>query len=138
METSVETPLVKELDVEEMAAQEMEIQEEEPAAPRELDMVSSKITSFLNKTLEKLDADIAKVDEYIGDKLHVLDVDQDGLLSEEELTQVLQTMFKYKLTEEEAKGKVRKLMENIDLDLDGVVSVDELRNWLKQQSSKKV
>lgn len=48
-------------EVEEREYEEREYEEYEENAPRELDMVSSKISSFLNKTLEKLDADIAKV-----------------------------------------------------------------------------
>jgi Ca2+-binding EF-hand superfamily protein len=47
------------------------------------------------------------VDEAIGEKLHVLDADHDGRLSEGELTAVLQTMFRTKLTEDEAKTKAR-------------------------------
>jgi Ca2+-binding EF-hand superfamily protein len=51
------------------------------------------------------------VDVAIGEKFHVLDADHDGRLSEGELTEVLQTMFRTKVTEEEAKNKVGERVE---------------------------
>ena len=66
----------------------------------------------------------------------MLDVDDDGILTEDEMTSVLQTMLKTKLTEEEATRKVRKLMEEVDKDGDGLVSVEELRMWLAEEKRK--
>ena len=86
--------------------------------------------------LQQLEADIVKVDEAIGEKLHVLDIDEDGMMSEQEMTAVLQTVLKTKLTEEEAARKVRKLMDEVDLDEDGVVSVEELKKWLREEKRK--
>jgi len=56
------------------------------------------------------------------------------MLSEAELTAVLQTMMRTKLTEEEAAKKVRKLMDSVDADMDGLVSVEELRRWVRNQA----
>ena len=48
-----------------------------------------------------------------------------------------QTMMKVKMTPEEAHAKVIDLMEQIDEDMDGVVSVHELREWVKKERAKK-
>jgi ribosomal protein S11 len=100
------------------------------------DVAVSRVSSKLNSMLQQLEADIVKVDEAIGEKLHVLDIDEDGMMSEQEMTAVLQTALKTKLTEEEAARKVRKLMAEVDLDEDGVVSVEELKKWLREAKRK--
>ena len=100
------------------------------------DVAVSRVSSKLNSMLQQLEADIVKVDEAIGEKLHVLDIDEDGMMSEQEMTAVLQTALKTKLTEEEAARKVRKLMDEVDLDEDGVVSVEELKKWLREAKRK--
>ena len=121
---------------EEAAAKEVAESEAALAKKGSDDVAVTRVRSKLQSMLEGLEADIAKVDEAIGEKLHVLDVDDDGILTEDEMTSVLQTMLKTKLTEEEATRKVRKLMEEVDKDGDGLVSVEELRMWLAEEKRK--
>jgi len=101
------------------------------------DRTIERVKSKLDAMLEKLEADVAKVDEAIGDKMHVLDLDDDGLMSAGELEQVLQTMMKVKMTPEEAHVKVADLMEQIDADMDGLVTVEELRSWVRKERARK-
>uniref|UniRef100_A0A7S2CRV2 EF-hand domain-containing protein n=1 Tax=Florenciella parvula TaxID=236787 RepID=A0A7S2CRV2_9STRA len=115
------------------AAAEGEKEEEVFVRDRTIERVKSKLDAML----EKLEADVAKVDEAIGDKMHVLDLDDDGLMSARELEQVLQTMMKVKMTPEEAHVKVADLMEQIDADMDGLVTVEELRSWVRKERARK-
>jgi Ca2+-binding EF-hand superfamily protein len=40
-------------------------------------------------------------------------------------------------TRETQRAQVRKLMEAIDMDCDGVVTVEELRTWVRNQARQK-
>jgi Ca2+-binding EF-hand superfamily protein len=97
----------------------------------------ARVSSSLLGMLGRLEMDIAKADEDIGDKMRLLDTNFDGYVSEAELTELLQTVMRTKLTEDEAAAKVRKLMESVDRNGDGQVSVAELRLWVRSLKSKK-
>lgn len=51
---------------------------------RNLEKMRNKVASML----DKLEVDIEKVETTIGDKLHMLDKDKDGVLSTAELSEV--------------------------------------------------
>lgn len=57
------------------------------------DTNSSMIRSRLERMLENLEDELDSVDRSIGDKLNVLDKDGDGVVSAEELRDVLKTSF---------------------------------------------
>lgn len=51
----------------------------------------------------KIETQLTDVEIKIGEKFHLLDKDGDGVLTMEEMAQVLQTVLKRELTAEEAK-----------------------------------
>jgi hypothetical protein len=88
--------------------------DEQEAAPAAVpvDRSVARVSSSLLGLLGRLEMDIAKADEVIGDKMRFLDTNFDGYVSETELTEVLQTVMRTKLTEEEAAAKVRQRLRS--------------------------
>ena len=74
-----------------------------------------------------IEIQLSDVEAKIGDKLHLLDKDTDGILSREEMAICLQTVLKRKLTFEEAMA----IAADIDENKDGLFSVEELSKWLE-------
>eukprot|EP00594_Rhizosolenia_setigera_P018174 CAMPEP_0178967436 /NCGR_PEP_ID=MMETSP0789-20121207/17592_1 /TAXON_ID=3005 /ORGANISM="Rhizosolenia setigera, Strain CCMP 1694" /LENGTH=1076 /DNA_ID=CAMNT_0020653043 /DNA_START=415 /DNA_END=3641 /DNA_ORIENTATION=+ len=105
--------------------------------PQEQDKLDKSITSLktkLDSMLGKIELQLSEAEEKIGDKLHLLDKDNDGILSNEELAQVLQKVFKREITPEEALG----LVEEIDDNQDGILSVTELMSWIEKNKLMKL
>jgi len=109
----------------------------EPTLPEREGAAVAQFKDRLVGMLSKLEADIQRADEAIGEKLHVLDLNEDGLLSADELEQVLSTMMRTKLTPEEASVKVKYMMKELDDDFDGQITIEQLRSWIKVKKRKK-
>jgi len=73
---------------------EDEVQEEDPVVARLKKRVESMV--------DKIEVQISQAQVKIGDKLHFLDKDRDGVLSQEEVADALQQVLKRKITFEEA------------------------------------
>uniref|UniRef100_A0A7S2HMY0 Mitochondrial proton/calcium exchanger protein n=1 Tax=Octactis speculum TaxID=3111310 RepID=A0A7S2HMY0_9STRA len=93
------------------------------------DPVASLLEKKLGTMLAKLEVDLEKVDHEIGEKLHMIDLDNDGLLSAWELQKVFETVMHE--TPDVAAKKVKTLIADLDYDMDGLVSVEDLRNFVK-------
>lgn len=79
--------------------------------------------------LDKLEVDMEKVESTIGDKLHMLDKDKDGVLTTAELSEVISHVLKRHTSEEEAQ----KIASTVDKDADGILTVQELMEWIEHR-----
>ncbi|CAM9092745.1 unnamed protein product [Laminaria digitata] len=100
----------------------------EPAVDKSVERVQTKLASMLNR----LELEIQSVEKRIGDKMHVLDRDKDGMVSAEEIAHVVQHVLATASTEQEAKA----IAANMDTDSDGQISVAELIAWVKKNSEQ--
>jgi LETM1 and EF-hand domain-containing protein 1, mitochondrial len=66
------------------------------------DPVVARLKKRLESMVDKIEVQMSDVKAKIGSKLHLLDKDQDGILSRTEMAEVLQQVFKRKVTLEEA------------------------------------
>eukprot|EP00957_Ditylum_brightwellii_P003333 252410-Ditylum_brightwellii.AAC.1 len=73
----------------------------------------------------KIESQLEDVESKIGDKLHLLDKDMDGVVTVEEVAASLRTILKRDLTEEQA----RAIAADMDQNEDGVLTVKELAMW---------
>ncbi|CBJ30050.1 conserved unknown protein [Ectocarpus siliculosus] len=101
---------------------------EEPAVDKSVERVQTKLASMLNR----LELEIQSVEQRIGDKMHVLDRDSDGMVSAEEIAHVVQHVLATKSTAMEAKA----IAEDMDTDSDGQISVAELIAWVRKNSEQ--
>jgi len=94
---------------------------------------AQRLESYITSMVSRLKRDVSKVDTAIGDKLHVLDQDDDGIISIEELRSVFKTMLKKDLTEEE----LDEIIYVFDVNNDGQIQVQEAleicRNMLRAE-----
>lgn len=86
-----------------------------------IDRLKSRVESMVGK----IESRLSDVEVKIGDKFHLLDKDGDGVLTMEEMAQVLQTVLKRELTAEEAMA----IASDMDQNKDGVFSIAELAQW---------
>jgi hypothetical protein len=82
---------------EHVEAVEEEEEEEEPDDP-----VVARLKKKLESMVDKIEVQLSDVQVKIGDKMHWLDKDQDGILTREEMADVLQNILKREITFEEA------------------------------------
>jgi len=104
---------------------ESEVVEEEPES--EEDIVVARLKKRIENMVDKIEVQLSKAEIQIGDKLHLLDKDEDGILSQEEVVECLQQVLKREITNEEAE----ELFLAMDTDGDGVLTVQELVAWLE-------
>lgn len=71
-----------------------------PAVDKSVERVQTKLASMLNR----LELEIQSVEKRIGDKMHVLDRDSDGMVSAEEIAHVVQHVLATESTAREAKA----------------------------------
>ena len=95
------------------------------AMDKALERMRLKVASML----DKLEVDIEKVESTIGDKLHMLDKDKDGVLTTAELSEVISHVLKRHTSEEEAQ----KIANTMDKDADGILTVQELMEWIEHR-----
>jgi len=104
----------------EAVASEPEEEEEEE------DMVVAKLKKRLESMVDKIEIQLSDAQVKIGDKLHFLDKDMDGILSREEIVESLQQVLRREITSEEAM----EIVSEMDEDGDGVLTVQELIKWI--------
>lgn len=104
---------------------------EEPAVPEtesEDDVIVRRLKKRIESMVDKIEVQLSETEVKIGDKLHYLDKDKDGILSQDELAEVLQQVLKRKISLEEA----RQLAKNMDENSDGIFTVQELIQWIDE------
>merc|ERR1712157_430317 len=67
-----------------------------------LDKSITRLKARVDAMFGKIERQLTDVEIKIGDKLHLLDKDSDGVISKEEMTVCLRSVLKRNLTQEEA------------------------------------
>ena len=89
--------------------------EEAKGVSRTVSMLDSRVSSMLSK----LKDEIQDTEMTIGEALHSLDLDRDGMLSHAELVEAMDSLH---LSKRPDAAAFRELLEQIDVDQDGQVS----------------
>lgn len=76
--------------------------EEEEEEEHTDDPVVARLKQRLESMVDKIELQLSDVEEAIGDKLHILDKDADGVLSREEMAECLHLVLKREITFDEA------------------------------------
>jgi len=95
-----------------------------------IDRLKSRVESMVGK----IESRLSDIEVKIGNKFHLLDKDGDGVLTMEEMAQVLQTVLKRELTAEEAMA----IASDMDQNKDGVFSIAELAQWAETNTIVKL
>lgn len=107
--------------------------DEKEAEPMPDDVVDDPVVARLKKRLEgmvdRIDVQLSDVQVKIGDKLHILDKDKDGILEIEELATCLQQVLKRDITFDEAL----EFADEMDANHDGIIPVDDFIKWIENQ-----
>ena len=86
--------------------------EEEDYSNKKLDKAIYRLKSKVESMVGKLEIQISDVEAKIGDRLHFLDKDMDGILSREEMALTLQSVLKRPLTFDEAMAIAAEMVSN--------------------------
>jgi len=90
------------------------------------DPVVARLKKRIESMVDKIEMQLSDVQVKIGDKLHYLDKDMDGILSRVEMADVLSQVLK-DLSFEEAL----EIADEMDENKDGVFTVQELVKWIE-------
>jgi len=96
-------------------------------ADASLDKTMSRLQSKVESMVGKIELQLYDAEAKIGNKLHFLDKDMDGILSAEEVAQCLQLVLRRDLTFEEAMD----IATGMDANEDGFFTIDELNRWIE-------
>eukprot|EP00554_Chaetoceros_debilis_P006561 CAMPEP_0194073736 /NCGR_PEP_ID=MMETSP0149-20130528/1033_1 /TAXON_ID=122233 /ORGANISM="Chaetoceros debilis, Strain MM31A-1" /LENGTH=917 /DNA_ID=CAMNT_0038753779 /DNA_START=273 /DNA_END=3026 /DNA_ORIENTATION=+ len=92
-----------------------------------LDVAVTRLKSKVESMVGKIEIKMSDIEAKIGDKMHMLDKDKDGILSQEEMALTLQSVLKRPLTFDEAMAIAADMDENED----GLFTLEELSKWLE-------
>ncbi|KAL3911550.1 MAG: hypothetical protein SGILL_007236 [Bacillariaceae sp.] len=120
-ETSETAPKPEQPTKSEEEAEEESTEEAEPEDP-----VVARLKRRIESMVDKIENQLSDAHIKIGEKLHYLDKDMDGILSREEMAQVMSQVFK-NISFEEAL----EIADEIDDNDDGVFTVQELIQWIE-------
>jgi len=118
------------LEKEEMAELEADriaksdIIEEAKCSSRQVAMLDSRVQSML----QRIKAEMEQSEISIGEAFHKLDLDGDGMLSHRELLDAVEELSPERRPDTKA---FEDLLEKMDLDHDGQISVAEVRKLMK-------
>eukprot|EP00814_Leptocylindrus_danicus_P016549 CAMPEP_0116045468 /NCGR_PEP_ID=MMETSP0321-20121206/27635_1 /TAXON_ID=163516 /ORGANISM="Leptocylindrus danicus var. danicus, Strain B650" /LENGTH=656 /DNA_ID=CAMNT_0003526805 /DNA_START=632 /DNA_END=2602 /DNA_ORIENTATION=- len=112
--------------VEEEATAAQDEEKEEGKAEKKLKKTVTSLKSKVESMLANIEAQMEETSIKIGDRMHLLDLDQDGILTKEEVATCLQAVLKRNLTFEEAMA----IASDMDSDEDGIFTVAELNKWV--------
>jgi hypothetical protein len=110
-------------------------EETKPTPPPE-DKVEQALRKSLKKMIESIESDIQSAEVSIGDKLKLLDRDEDGLITFTEIRRWLVDEMKATVSEEE----IIQIFDKLDLKRDGVLDLEEvkqLRHLLEDLQARK-
>jgi len=94
----------------------------------EEDPIVARLKKRVESMVDKLEVQLSETKIKIGDKLHYLDKDGDGVLNKEEMAEALQQVLKRKISFEEAM----EIADEMDENQDGVFTVEELIRWIDE------
>ncbi|RHY28787.1 hypothetical protein DYB32_005707 [Aphanomyces invadans] len=90
---------------------------------------AARMLKKLDSMLLKLEVELEQVDKDVGDRLNILDRDSDGVVDVTEFKTAVMTILRKNKTEEAAEW----IVDQIDEDKDGKISLDELVKWVEQK-----
>ncbi|ETV99732.1 hypothetical protein H310_07790 [Aphanomyces invadans] len=90
---------------------------------------ADRMLKKLDSMLLKLEVELEQVDKDVGDRLNILDRDSDGVVDVTEFKTAVMTILRKNKTEEAAEW----IVDQIDEDKDGKISLDELVKWVEQK-----
>jgi len=128
IDTMIDSPI--RLEKEEMAELEADriaksdIIEEAKCSSRQVAMLDSRVQSML----QRIKAEMEQSEISIGEAFHKLDLDGDGMLSHRELLDAVEELSPERRPDTKA---FEDLLEKMDLDHDGQISVAEVRKLMK-------
>lgn len=99
-----------------------DIREDENYSERAHTALSSRLDSMISRIEKRIEV----YDVQIGDKLRILDQDQDGILSDEEVRQAIKVVLKEYNTDEEVNEVMQRLLVEVQ-SKDGRISVEQLK-----------
>jgi len=106
------------------------VKEEEPKTAEEKvneeDPVVARLKKRVKSMVAKIEAQLTETETKIGDKLHFLDKDKDGNISQDELALVLMQVLKRDISVDEA----REIANQMDENQDGILTVQEFQEWI--------
>uniref|UniRef100_A0A7S1Y8D5 Mitochondrial proton/calcium exchanger protein n=1 Tax=Grammatophora oceanica TaxID=210454 RepID=A0A7S1Y8D5_9STRA len=109
-------------------AEEVAEEVDTSSGDQKLDDAIDRLKSRVSSMVDKIETQLTDVKGKIGDKLHFIDKDMDGILTQEELAEALQKVLKRDLTHEEAMH----IAAEMDVNNDGVFTVAELAEWIEE------
>ena len=112
----------------------VESNEDERVSDKKLQKAIDRLKTRVESMVGKIETQLSDVEVKIGNKFHLLDKDMDGVLTMEEMAQVLQTVLKRDLTAEEALA----IALDIDQNKDGVFSIAEFAQWAETNTIVKL
>jgi len=112
---------------EEEVKEERVVEDDPVYQDEKLDKAIAGLKTKVESMVGNIEVQLTDVEVKIGDKLHFLDKDGDGILSNEEMADCLQKVLKRTLTLEEAMA----IATEMDVNQDGLFSVEELSRWLE-------
>ena len=87
----------------------------------------------LERMTAKIAREIASVDERLGDRLHLIDRDNDGIVDVEEIRDALAAIAlrqnKFRDDPEALEAFIQVALREIDANSDDVITVEEVENW---------
>jgi len=116
-----------------------ELEGERRSHQHEIDEAASKsrsvkmLDSSVKRMMEQIRAEMEDADGDIGQSFRSLDLDGDGIMSQEELLEAMEALDPEKRPNEAA---FRQLLAKIDFDKDGKISLDEWRSAVEELQMK--
>ena len=87
----------------------------------------------LERMTAKIAREIASVDERLGDRLHLIDRDNDGIVDVEEIRDALAAIAlrqnKFREDPEALEAFIQVALREIDANSDDVITVEEVEKW---------
>jgi len=107
---------------------------ESSSSDNSLDKAIANLKARVEKMVDTIETQMTSVEGKIGDKLHFLDKDMDGVLTQEEMAHALQTVLKRDISFEEAM----EIAEDMDENEDGFFTVEELIGWIETHKTEQL
>jgi LETM1 and EF-hand domain-containing protein 1, mitochondrial len=95
------------------------------------DDASKRVKAAMDNLLSRVEHDLDATDESVGSRLMILDRDQDGVLSTEELQQAILDVLGNRNMEQAA----RALVERLDVDKDGAITVEDVKRYAAMRAA---
>lgn len=92
-----------------------QVEEKAVSGDHDLDRTYASLKARVARMVDKIESQLDSVEEKIGDKLHFLDKDGDGILDLVEMADALQRVLKRTLSQEEAMAIAALMVRNVSL-----------------------